>query len=145
MSPAPGKVCEECERSGSDDNPIVFCSACNYNQCCECWESKIAHKKNKPGPGGLPHDKVNPRVVEDLKACLAAPATDAEEKEAHLEDEDTTWFGVTKDPDKGSYEFQDRGRYASIMARSMGMSNEKRFPKIVSFIGDTGITSHSSP
>jgi hypothetical protein len=107
--------------------------------------SQRSHKKNKLGPGGLPHDKVNPRVVEDLKACLAAPATEAEEKEAHLEDEDTTWFGVTKDPDKGSYEFQDRGRYASIMARSMGMSNEKRFPKIVSFIGDTGMTSHSSP
>jgi hypothetical protein len=139
MSTLPKWLCEECDCSGTDANPILFCSACNYNQCLECWDRKIAHKKNKPGPGGLPHDKVNPDVVEVLKACLAAPTTETEEENAHLEDEDATWFGVAKDPDKGSYEFQDRGRYASIMAKSGGMVEQRRFPKIVSFIGDTGM------
>ena len=90
---------------------------------------------NKKGGGGIPHDRLNPRMVANLRACTAAPENPIA---AHLEDKDTAWFGVWTDSNNGQYLLQDLGRYASIMAKSALESNGLRYPKIVSFIGETG-------
>jgi len=134
-------ACEDCGGLQSGHKKIVFCSACNYNQCNDCWKGKAPHKEGKLGvllgPGGIPHDDLDPNVVKELKSCLAAPETEEEEQRLHLEDEDTTWFGVTES-NTGQPLLQDLGRYASIISRSMQDTGGPRYPKLVSFIGETG-------
>ena len=130
--------CGECENSPSDGTEIVFCSGCNFNLCIECWEKKVPHRKKLLGPGGIPHDKVPPQIVEELKACTAPPETEEEQRNRHLEDENTYWFGMAQDHATGRPVFDDHNRYARIMAGSASGSGQSRHPKLVSFIGDTG-------
>ncbi len=55
----------------------------------------------------------------------------------HLDDEDTTWFGIDRDAQNRPI-FQDYGRYATIIANSSTADNQIRYPQLVSFIGQTG-------
>jgi energy-coupling factor transporter ATP-binding protein EcfA2 len=55
----------------------------------------------------------------------------------HLDDGDTTWFGITHDVNKRPV-FQDYGRYATLIANSASFMYKARFPRLVSFIGQTG-------
>jgi len=55
----------------------------------------------------------------------------------HVEDEDTTWFGLTRDKENRST-FEDYGRYSAIMAESNNGEHQFRYPQLVSFIGQTG-------
>jgi hypothetical protein len=128
-------VCGPCDKKATEGHTIFFCSACGFSQCADCWPEQFAHKKNILGPNGLPHVKNDPQLVASLRACMEAPPDPAK---AHSEDKDTAWFGVWTDPENGEYLLQDQGRYASIMARSAPAIDQERYPKIVSFIGETG-------
>lgn len=55
----------------------------------------------------------------------------------HIEDKDTTWFGMVRN-NQNSPVFQDYGRYSSIMADSNSGEFKNRYPQLVSFIGQTG-------
>jgi energy-coupling factor transporter ATP-binding protein EcfA2 len=55
----------------------------------------------------------------------------------HLDDEDTTWFGIARDANDLPI-FQDYGRYATIIANSSTGEYKVRYPQLVSFIGQTG-------
>lgn len=69
---------------------------------------------------------------------ILTPATDPQVQQSkHLEDEDTTWFGVTRDSANLPV-FQDYGRYTTIMANSAIGQHRTRYPHLVSFIGQTG-------
>ena len=76
-----------------------------------------------------------------IKAVLEPTITDAEREELHLNDEDTTWFGISRE-DAGFPLFQDYGRYANLMmSSSHGAAvsrRDTRFPSLVSFVGETG-------
>ena len=73
--------------------------------------------------------------------------TDAEREELHQVDEDTTWFGISRE-DAGFPLFQDYGRYANLMMSSSHGSvagrRDNRFPSLVSFVGETGASCSAS-
>jgi energy-coupling factor transporter ATP-binding protein EcfA2 len=85
----------------------------------------------------LPHEKADPAIVQRLKDILSPPCDHEEQQMLHVEDEDTTWFGLAKDKDNQST-FEDYGRYSAIMAESNTTEYQSRYPHLVSFIGQTG-------
>lgn len=128
------KICENCEL---DKPPIWNCSYCDMNFCDQCWGKQGPHKPGRTGPDGLPHEKANPAIVKRLKDILTPPKEHSEQQLLHVEDEDTTWFGLARDNQNRPL-FQDYGRYSAIMADSNSGDYKFRYPQLVSFIGQTG-------
>ncbi|EUC48828.1 hypothetical protein COCMIDRAFT_2285 [Bipolaris oryzae ATCC 44560] len=127
-------VCDSCS---VHTQPIWNCSYCDMNFCDDCWGKQGPHKLGRKGPDGLPHEKANPTIVQRLKDILAPPQDYYEQQILHVEDEDTTWFGIARDNHNKSI-LDDRGRYAAIMADSNTDEYQFRYPQIVSFVGQTG-------
>lgn len=125
--------CELCE-TGTEC--IAFCTACNFSLCNNCWDKYPPHKKGLLGPQGLPHEKANPSVVQELKVCMDEP-NDDNERRFHQEDEETTWFGLERD-DGGTPVLAEYRRYAAVMMQASELSDQVRYPSLVSFIGQTG-------
>jgi energy-coupling factor transporter ATP-binding protein EcfA2 len=128
------KVCENCE---CEKTPIWNCSYCDMNFCDQCWGKQGPHKAGRTGPDGLPHEKANPTIVRRLKDILTPPKDPGQQQNLHIEDEDTTWFGLGRDNPSRPV-FQDYGRYSAIMADSNSGEYKFRYPQLVSFIGQTG-------
>ncbi len=128
------KLCECCEESKT---PIWNCSYCGMDFCNECWGKQAPHKPGRTGPDGLPHEKANPSIVKRLKDILTPPPERSEQQALHIEDEDTTWFGLARDAQNRPI-FRDYGRYSTIMADSNTGEFKSRYPQLVSFIGQTG-------
>ncbi|CAN9312297.1 unnamed protein product [Alternaria alternata] len=128
------RVCESCELERS---PVWDCSYCGMNFCDECWSKQGPHKPGRTGPDGLPHEKANPTIVKRLQDILTPPQEYREQQILHIEDEDTTWFGMVRNS-QNSPVFQDYGRYSAIMADSNSGEFKFRYPQLVSFIGQTG-------
>ncbi|KAI4668760.1 uncharacterized protein J4E78_002588 [Alternaria triticimaculans] len=114
-----------------DESPLRLCES------CEVEKSPGPHKAGRTGPDGLPHEKANPTVVKRLRDILTPPREHREQQILHIEDEDTTWFGMVRNS-QNSPAFQDYGRYSAIMADSNSGEYKYRFPQLVSFIGQTG-------
>lgn len=105
--------------------------------CDPCWAKQAPHKPGRTGPDGLPHEKADLRIVKRLKDILTPSADTQEQQSLHLEDKDTTWFGIARDSNKQPI-FQDYGRYATIIANSATGEFKVRYPQLISFIGQTG-------
>lgn len=105
--------------------------------CDPCWAKQGPHKPGRTGPDGLPHEKADLRIVKRLKEILTPSSDPQEQHTLHLEDEDTTWFGIARDSDNQPI-FQDYGRYATIIANSSTGEFKVRYPQLISFIGQTG-------
>ncbi|OAP64799.1 hypothetical protein AYL99_00771 [Fonsecaea erecta] len=58
-------------------------------------------------------------------------------RDLHDKDQDTRWFGVVKSTSGRKSEFYDFGRYGQVMMESRPLGGAVRYPKLVSFIGDT--------
>ena len=58
-------------------------------------------------------------------------------KVLHEKDQDSKWFGVVKAADGKKSEFHDFNRFGQLMINSQPLGGAERFPKLVSFIGDT--------
>lgn len=105
-------------------------------------KSRFPIKKGKL-VDGMPHEKTNQKVVKQLKAILEPPDNQEELWELHRRDEDTTWFGVLRNPNPDPItgltrtSFKDYGRYAALMAETRPPNGEMRYPQLVSFIGQT--------
>ena len=108
------KTCEACELTNLR---TWNCSYCDMNFCDPCWGKQGPHKPGRTGPDGLPHEKGDPNIVKRLKNILTPPTDPGEQQLLHVEDEDTTWFGIARNDNKQPI-FQDYGRYATIMADS---------------------------
>lgn len=132
--PENSKICECCEAT---KQRIWNCVHCDMNFCDDCWGKQGPHKAGRTGPDGLPHEKGDPTIVKRLKNILTPPTDSNEQQQLHVEDEDTTWFGIARDEANQSV-FQDYGRYANIMADSTTGAHKLRYPQLVSFIGQTG-------
>lgn len=128
------KACDDCELEKA---PIWNCSYCGADFCDQCWSKQLQHRTGRTGPDGLPHEKANPVIVQRLKDILTPPAGKAEQQSLHVEDEDTTWFGLGRNSQNVPV-FQDYGRYSTIMADSNTGDFKFRYPQLVSFIGQTG-------
>jgi energy-coupling factor transporter ATP-binding protein EcfA2 len=130
----PIRPCEVCE---CVTLPTFYCVNCDGNFCDDCWRKERAHKPGKLGPDGLPHEKADPRIVNRLKEAFQPPTNPEIQARMHMEDEDTTWFGIARDSANVPM-FQDYGRYATLMANSSSGEIITRYPQLVSFIGQTG-------
>lgn len=128
------KTCEVCEEL----KPCVWnCANCGMDFCDVCWGRQAQHKPGRTGPDGLPHEKADPTIVERLKSILTPPKEQTEQQMLHLDDEDTTWFGMARSSLNRPI-FQDYGRYSAMMADCNTGEYKLRFPQLVSFIGQTG-------
>lgn len=130
----PHKFCENCDLH---KEPIWNCSYCDMNFCDDCWGKQGPHKRGRTGPDGLPHEKADPAIVRRLKEILTPPKDHGEQQTLHVEDEDTTWFGLSRDYLDRPV-FQDYDRYSTIMTDSNTAEYKFRYPQLVSFIGQTG-------
>lgn len=128
------RLCEACEQV---QESTYYCVNCDMVFCITCWAKQGPHKPGKVGPDGLPHEKADPQVVKRLQDILTPSNDPVVQQFKHQEDEDTTWFGVTRDTQQLPI-FQDYGRYTTIMVNSAIGQHRTRYPHLVSFIGQTG-------
>ena len=118
---------------------VQFCEGCHDFVCGQCWSRIRAHRENLPGPGGIPHERVDPKIKEKMVESMAEPVDQTDERRQHLDDEDTTWFALDKD-EVGEPVLAEYRRYASIMMDCVEGADGPRYPRLVSFIGETGIS-----
>jgi hypothetical protein len=138
-------VSQRCESGhcGTPDLPLFFCASCDSFYCSACWTIQGPHRQGKVGIDGLPHERANLNVVNNLKSILEPPSNPTDLQKLHIQDAETTWFGVVKgddpNPVSGRFPpvFMDYGRYATLMAESRPLNGAARYPQIVSFIGQT--------
>ena len=137
MKPCENPFCRTPEKR------IFFCASCDCFYCDACWIVQGPHFPNKKGLDGLPHEKTDINIVNNLKAILDPPGDPDALRRLHRNDEATTWFGVEPSEQMnqvtGLYPpvFKDYGRYATLMADSRPANGEIRYPQLVSFIGKT--------
>ena len=133
----PSPNCEDLNCLSRKGQVTFFCNYCDSNFCDPCWQRQLQHSKKKRGPDGLPHEKTDRAVVERLRRILEPSSNPEEQRLLHQDDEDTTWFGIGRNA-ANKPNFQDYGRYATIMAESLTPRQSVRYPHLVSFIGQTG-------
>ncbi|KAL9049151.1 MAG: hypothetical protein Q9162_007370 [Coniocarpon cinnabarinum] len=99
----------------------------------------VGHLKciGRVGDDGLPHEKADLAVLSRLRTTLNPKSTQEQRTNQHRQDEDTTWFGVSRD-DAGNPTLMDFGRFSTILADSQTFEGGHRYPQLVSFIGQTG-------
>ncbi|KAL9041478.1 MAG: hypothetical protein Q9214_004097 [Letrouitia sp. 1 TL-2023] len=100
--------------------------------CEVCWARQGPHQPGKAGPDGLPHEKTNELIYQLLRHIFNPLEDEKELSKLHIEDEETTWFGVEKNL-SGKPLFQDYGRYAALMAQTKQPEIIFRFPQLISF------------
>ncbi|RFU29557.1 hypothetical protein B7463_g6774, partial [Scytalidium lignicola] len=61
------------------------------------------------GITGVPHEKTDPDVADIVRAALEVNTSDDQQQELHVEDNNTTWFGIVEEG--GEPTFRDYGRY----------------------------------
>jgi hypothetical protein len=83
--------CENCNTSGRD---VQYCNVCESSFCAHCWSEQFAHKRNKLGPGGIPHEKTRPGVAEKVRKALAPPVDDRVREQMYSDDAPSSWFGI---------------------------------------------------
>jgi len=88
----------ECSFGCEHPDRLIFCTGCNEYYCEPCWPRRSSHKnKAKLGPGGVPHEKVDPDVVDRVEGCMAEPEDESDERQQHDDDQESTWFGLERD------------------------------------------------
>ncbi|KAI1446662.1 FabD/lysophospholipase-like protein [Annulohypoxylon stygium] len=127
-----------CFTCKSANKKLYSCIQCNnFSFCNDCWSKWPLHVPGSVGFDGRPHEKAIAKVVETLRSILEPSRNDHQHDEDLLNDDDTTWFGVGR----GSADqpvFQDHGRFANLMSESQTEDVGSRYPRLVSFIGQTG-------
>ncbi|TKA79397.1 hypothetical protein B0A49_02614 [Cryomyces minteri] len=100
----------------------------------------------------IPHEKTDFAVAQKIEGILSAPMSDEAQAKLHKDDENTSWFGITRE-NSDTLMFKDYGRYPELMAStqlgrswssisqhmsSQGPTRDTRYPSLVSFVGQTG-------
>ncbi len=114
-----------------------YCNVCNLQFCDSCWEIQPTHIFRTLGMTGVPHEKTDPDVAEIVKATLEVNTSDDQQQDLHVEDQDTTWFGIVEE--NGEQTFRDYGRYSDLMACFPRPQEDRCYPGLVSFVGPTGM------
>jgi energy-coupling factor transporter ATP-binding protein EcfA2 len=142
-----GEICDLCQKCGHERH---YCNVCDIVFCDPCWESHSLHRIKRSNPGSLPHEKTPPHVAKKIKAVLNPQLKEEQREKLHLDDIDTTWFGVVREGHERPM-FQDYGRYADLVASVKQLRvdsvstlattsdiGEALYPSLVSFVGETG-------
>jgi hypothetical protein len=129
-------ACEVCSQT---KQPNSFCIDCDSTFCAKCWSLAQAHAPGKLNRDGIPHEPLpNKEVITRLRDIFTPPNDLEQQRKLHKIDAGSKWFGVTPNTD-GLPILQDYGRYSSIMLES-STGNSKRWPQLVSFVGQTGMS-----
>jgi hypothetical protein len=119
-----------------------FCNVCNLQFCDKCWDIQPTHMFKTLGVTGVPHEKTDPDVAEIVRATLEVNTSDEQQQELHIEDQDTTWFGIVEE--NGEPTLRDHGRYTDLMACFPKLLEDRCCPGLISFVGPTGILPSAS-
>lgn len=113
-----------------------YCNVCNLQFCDKCWEYQPTHMFKTLGVTGVPHEKTDPDVAEIVRATLEVNTSDEQQQELHIEDQDTTWFGIVEE--NGEPTLRDHERYTDLMACFPKLKEDRCCPGLISFVGPTG-------
>ncbi|KAJ4391044.1 hypothetical protein N0V93_004658 [Gnomoniopsis smithogilvyi] len=131
----PARSCSQCQ---SESKTVYSCIQCNNLAFCnDCWSKWVLHQDGAVGYDGRPHEQSDPTVVRVLRQILEPVRSDADIDLEHQVDEDTTWFGVSRDSSNQPM-LHDYGRFATLVSESQTQEPGNRYPQLVSFIGQTG-------
>lgn len=97
------------------------------------------HKNKKVNRDGVLHEKINKEVAARLKEIFTPTSDPYTQRRLHQEDRDTTWFGVCRGS-SGRPELRDYGRYSELARGSWTNKYRERWPQLVSFVGQTGMS-----
>jgi hypothetical protein len=131
--------CEPCEDCETTSSPTSFCVDCGTNYCDKCWMKAPPHKNKKVNRDGVLHEKINKEVAARLKEIFTPTSDPYTQRRLHQEDRDTTWFGVCRGS-SGRPELRDYGRYSELARGSWTNKYRERWPQLVSFVGQTGMS-----
>ena len=137
---------QECEGYLCTNNvaETFFCHQCASHFCDRCWRRQASHLPGKLAVDGLPHEKIDIRIATRLKKILNSSNGPREQDALHQDDETTIWFGIERNyADVPT--FQDYQRYSTLMLEHMPARHESRYPQLVSFVGQTGMSRPSKP
>ncbi|OAL40290.1 hypothetical protein AYO20_00026 [Fonsecaea nubica] len=109
----------------------------NGDVCADCERPNAAHKAKTTNLGNRAHMKEDRATILMIRSILEPPMDPQEIRTLHDKDQDSRWFGVVKSSDGRKSEFYDFGRYGQMMLDSRPLGGAARYPKLVSFIGDT--------
>ncbi|KAI1119643.1 hypothetical protein F5Y14DRAFT_396046 [Nemania sp. NC0429] len=128
---------QACQTCGATEN-IFACFQCNDMLFCHaCWEKWVLHVPGASSRGGKLHEKIDPVLLQRLRHVFEPIRTEAEHGAELEQDRESTWFGFDRDS-SGHPTFVDHGRFTAIMTESITENGASRFPRLVSFIGETG-------
>ena len=129
-------ICEPC---GREQPSVAYCSNCGAQFCSHHWAEQWVHrdKSDQRLKDGVPHEKTDPWLANKIKTIIEPSLSQEEQNRLHLEDEDTTWFGVMPD-NTGKLMFHDFGRYEQSSLQSRFPQKSSQFPSLISFVGTTG-------
>lgn len=141
-----GEICDYCQARGYQR---FYCNVCSCVLCDPCWEIQPSHMIRSVS-GVLAHEKTDPNVAKKIGNVLGPPLEEDQQEESHLDDIDTTWFGVTHEGHERLL-LQEYDRFGDLIRRvkdlrlgarsplSTGSECEEAlYPGVVSFIGQTG-------
>lgn len=117
-----------CEASSEHTS---FCAHCETSYCDKCWLKQPLHRRD------LSHRKIDAKRWYRIREILEPPFKDRDLEELHSQDEATKWFGVEKNEETDETDFDETDRFTSLLASSRKQTGTKRYPQLVSFIGDT--------
>lgn len=125
---------DQCEDSScqTKDESTFYCAQCDCSFCAACWSKQPAHQPNKKW-----HEKTDRVLVEKYRRILEPSSNHQEKNALHMLDEDTTWFGIARNQNDDST-VEDYGRFVELMAEGDLGPQKLRYPRLVSFIGQTG-------
>ena len=126
-------LCEICKNLVET---LSYCNVCLENFCDSCWNAERKHKPGYANRDGTPHEKTNHVAAKKIHDCLK-PGDVEDSKQQHEEDVHTTWFGLVMEQ-ADELLFEDFGRYSSILAEGVTTLQSRRYPGLVSFVGETG-------
>jgi hypothetical protein len=143
---ASGELCDDCQTCG---HRRFYCNVCSFVFCDPCWDRQFPHRM-RPVPGALPHEKTDHHIAKKIGNVLTPQLKEEQREKLHMDDIDTTWFGVVREGHERPL-LQDYGRYATLIAgvkdlrlgsiSSLSASSdygEALYPSLVSFVGQTG-------
>lgn len=140
-SDVPNQACRTCRLETKRTFVCVQCN--NWAFCDDCWAKRDVHEAGAVGWDGRPHEKSDPNVLRIFRQILDPIRSEADVDTEHQADEETVWFGVDRDAPHGPV-FQDYDRFATLVSEGQTLELKRKYPALVSFIGQTGQCRFSS-
>ena len=129
---------QPCEGPGCPDQSqqTFYCQWCRSSLCNVCWDRQAAHKPEKIEKYARGHEKIDLGLVERYREILEPQLSKTQQFELHKNDEETRWFGVGQNA-AHEPEFNSYPRYTKLVVDGSSNVRDTRYPKLISFVGQT--------